>query len=185
LAGLFPVGAGLGAAIGWGTASGDVAGLTGQLVSDALCGRATSLRDALFAGISGAISGGLFGAVGWGVRGLINRWMVMKNGLVYRGGSKTPQNLTPRPGIDRTGLSTFNDLGKAVKPGGKAQVIDVSHLDPSLQAVRDLFPPGHVSIRPVDPTLMVEWASTRGTGTIHPFTQMVIDAIVDTVTRPK
>jgi hypothetical protein len=58
----------LGAAIGWGTASGAVAGLTGQLVSDALCGRATSLRDALFAGISGAISGGLFGAVGWGVR---------------------------------------------------------------------------------------------------------------------
>jgi hypothetical protein len=68
VAGLFPVGAGLGAAIGWGTASGAVAGLTGQLVSDALCGRTTSLRDALFAGISGAISGGLFGAVGWGVR---------------------------------------------------------------------------------------------------------------------
>jgi hypothetical protein len=68
VAGLFPVGAGLGAAIGWGAASGAVAGLTGQLVSDALCGRATSLRDALFAGISGAISGGLFGAVGWGVR---------------------------------------------------------------------------------------------------------------------
>jgi RHS repeat-associated protein len=73
VAGLFPVGAGLGAAIGWGAASGAVAGLTGQLVSDALCGRATSLRDALFAGISGAISGGIFGAVGWGIRGMVGR----------------------------------------------------------------------------------------------------------------
>jgi hypothetical protein len=46
--------------------------------------------------------------------------------LVYRGGSAKPDNLTPRPGIDKTGLSTFDTCEAATPPGGKAQVIDIS-----------------------------------------------------------
>jgi hypothetical protein len=110
--------------------------------------------------------------------------------IVYRGGSRTPKNLTPRPGIDTTGLSTFNTLEAATGPGGKAQVIDTSLLKPPLQAFPD-SPPGHVSIRPTDsaltvnPTLIDEWAATRDTGTVHPFTQNVTEAIVGVERRPK
>jgi RHS repeat-associated protein len=105
--------------------------------------------------------------------------------VVYRGGSRTPANLTPRPGIDTTGLSTFDSLEAATKPGGKAQVIDVSKLQPPLRAIQDLSPPGHVSITPSDAALIEEWAATRGTDAIHPLTQNVINAIIDVVRRPK
>jgi hypothetical protein len=105
--------------------------------------------------------------------------------LVYRGGSAKPDNLTPRPGIDRTGLSTFNNLEAATPPGGKAQVIDTSKLKPPLVATPDAPPPGHVSIDPLDFVLIDEWAATRGTGQIHPLTESIIDAIVDVVRRPQ
>jgi RHS repeat-associated protein len=111
----------------------------------------------------------------------------MESGVVYRGGSATPVNLTPRLGVDK-GLSTFDTLEAAVQPGGKAQVIDVSRLGLPLQAFPDT-PPGHVSIRPSDaalsanPALIDEWAATRGTETIHSFTQSVIDAIIGVVRR--
>jgi hypothetical protein len=108
----------------------------------------------------------------------------MRSGVVYRGGSATPTNLTPRPG-DTTGLSTFDNLEAAVQPGGKAQMIDVSRLKSPLQAVSDPPPPGHVSIAPSDPVLISEWAAARGTETVHPFTQNVMNAIIDVVRRPK
>jgi hypothetical protein len=106
--------------------------------------------------------------------------------LVYRRGSKFPDNLTPRLGIDLDGLSTFDTLDKAVAPGGKAQVIDTSKLQ-RLTAVPTDDPPGHVALMPVpaDVNLMQAWASTRGSETIHPLTQEILDAIVDTVRRPK
>ena len=104
---------------------------------------------------------------------------------VYRGGSATPDNLTPRPGVDTTGLSTFDNLEAATPPGGKAQVIDTSKLQPPLMATPDAPPPGHVSIGPQDPASIAEWAATRGTGQIHPLTQAIMDAIVDVVKRPK
>lgn len=88
---------------------------------------------------------------------------VLKEGLAYRGGSATPGNLTPRPGIDPDGLSTFNNLKSAAAPGNKAQVIDISRLPTPLQAIFDNSPPGHISIRPSDLSLIPEWAATRGT----------------------
>jgi hypothetical protein len=33
--------------------------------------------------------------------------------------------------------------------------------------------------------LLAEWAATRGTATIHPLTQEILDAIVETERRPK
>lgn len=104
--------------------------------------------------------------------------------LVYRGGSKTPDSLTPRPGIDTSGLSTFDSLEGAVKPGAKAQVIDTTKLK-SLSAVPDAPPPGHVSITPGTEAGVVDWAATRGSGTVHPLTQELLDAVVDEVRRPK
>lgn len=106
--------------------------------------------------------------------------------LVYRRGSKYADNLTPRPGMDSDGLSTFDSLERAVGPGEKAQVIDTSKLR-LLTAVRNEPPPGHVSLTlvPADPRLLAAWAATRGTGAVHPLTQDILDAIVDTVRRPK
>lgn len=69
--------------------------------------------------------------------------------IVYRGGSRTPDNLTPRPGRDmveeKRGLSTFDTLEEATPPGGKAQAIDTSVLK-CLGA--HCTPDGHVSLRP-------------------------------------
>lgn len=111
--------------------------------------------------------------------------------IVYRGGSGTPDNLTPRPGIDTAGLSTFEKLEQTVTPGGKAQVIDLSKLRAPLVGVPDAPPEGHISIRPgTELTSEViqsieDWASARGTGATHPFTQAIIEAIIGGVRRPK
>lgn len=106
--------------------------------------------------------------------------------LVYRRGSKFSDNLTPRSGIDLDGLSTFDSLKRAVNPGEKAQVIDTTRLR-LLTAVANSPPEGHVSLTllPSDSVRLAEWAATRGTGTIHPLTQDILDAIVDTVRRSK
>ncbi|MCP3139884.1 hypothetical protein LXT23_21405 [Pyxidicoccus sp. QH1ED-7-1] len=104
--------------------------------------------------------------------------------LVYRQGSDTAQNMTPRPGLDKKGLSTFETLEQAAKPGEKAQVIDTTKLR-CLKAVCDPPPEGHVSIKPETAEELADWASTRGSDTVHPWTQEVLDAIVDTVRRPK
>ncbi len=101
----------------------------------------------------------------------------------FRGGSATDNNLTPRP-QDVDGLSTFDNLETATKPGGKAQVIDTSKLI-ELEAVPDAPPAGHVSIRPKDKTRMQEWIDSRDATETHPFTQEVKNAIIETVKRPK
>lgn len=105
--------------------------------------------------------------------------------LVYRRGSKFPDNLTPRPGIDLDGLSTFVSLEAAVSPGGKAQVLDTEKLR-QLSAVPTADPPGHVvlTVVPSNPQLLQAWSATRGSGIVHPLTQELLDAIVDTVRRP-
>lgn len=111
--------------------------------------------------------------------------------IVYRGGSRTPDNLTPRPGIDIRGLSTFETLEFAVQPGGKAQAINVSRLPVPLVAVPDAPPPGHVSIRPgfeLTPEVLQvtpEWAASRGTGVTHPYTQALMDAVIGEIRRSK
>ena len=100
----------------------------------------------------------------------------LTKGIVYRGGSATDNNLTPRPDKDtESGLSTSMD-----KPPGKCQAIDVSKLEESgLEAINDHG--NHVSIRPInDPSFikLKEWASTRNTDVTHSFTQAVKNAII-------
>ena len=88
-----------------------------------------------------------------------------KCGLVYRGGSKSDKNLTPRT-KDVDGLSTFN------KPiAGKNQVINTSKLT-NLEAVPDNPKSGHVSIKPKDMSKMQEWIDSRDCpDTTHPLTK--------------
>src|SRR5690242_16848379 len=105
--------------------------------------------------------------------------------LVYRSGSPTDDNLTPRPGKDTTGqpgkspgLSTFRTLEQAVLPGAKAQAIDLDLLGSPLRGFPDDpesegGEEGHVAIAPatpageVDRELLNQWASTRGTDRPH------------------
>lgn len=102
---------------------------------------------------------------------------------VYRGGSATDKNLTPRAS-DIEGLSTFNNIESATPPGGKAQVIDTSKLN-ALEAVPDAPPPGHVSIRPKDPSQMSGWIDARTGGVTHPLTQEIRNAIIEEEKRQK
>jgi hypothetical protein len=117
--------------------------------------------------------------------------------VVYRGGARTPANLTPRPGVDVEGLSTYTTLELAVRPGGKAQVIEVSRLKQGgLSAVPDASPAGHVSIRPgVELTPEVQqairaWAGTRPgaladpAAPMHPYTRAIWEAIISEAKRP-
>jgi hypothetical protein len=115
-------------------------------------------------------------------------------GLVYRRGSRTSDNFTPRPDRDTSGsegqapgLSAFEPFQLGL--GEKVQVVDLSLLPSSLQALAD-DPgaggiPGHVSIAPVnergevDRAVLAEWASTRGTGQVHPLTAAVLEAVVE------
>ena len=93
---------------------------------------------------------------------------------IFRKGSATDANLTPRP-IDTSGLST------TVKPPlGKSQVIDPARLK-QLEAVQDGI--DHASVRPVDMTRMQEWIDSRGSSTPHDFTEELRDAIIRTEKR--
>ena len=114
--------------------------------------------------------------------------------VIYRLGSATDDALTPRPGKDTTatvgqqpGLSVWES---GPKPGQKAQKID-----PSLLTTGGLayFPDdpatggqaGHGvialvnAVGRVDQVLLEEWASYRGTGKRHRFTQAILDAIAE------
>jgi hypothetical protein len=110
----------------------------------------------------------------------------------------TSDNFTPRPEKDTVGapgqapgLSTFISLTLA--PRQKAQAIDVGLLQPPLAAIADDPQAGgmegHVAITPVDGTGQInqqqldEWASFRGTGRMHAFTQIVLDAVVEVDVR--
>jgi len=109
---------------------------------------------------------------------------ILTEGFVYRGGSATVKNFTPRPEIDDTGLSTFRTLEQAAKPGEKAQVIDIAKLK-TLEAHFDDVPPGHVSIRPRNLKEIEEWSTTREDSIPHSYTQEIINARIDEMRRPK
>ncbi len=123
--------------------------------------------------------------------------------LVYRSGSAREDNLTPRPGKDTVGkpgqapgLSTFKTLDLAVQPREKAQVIDLDLLESPLRGYED--EPGleggvvgHVSIAParpdgnIDQDLLAEWAATRNSGVTHRLTEVVKNALVDSIKRSR
>ena len=105
-------------------------------------------------------------------------------GLVYRGGSRTPSNMTPRPGVDNTGLSVFDNAAAAAPNGGKVQVIDTSRLRCAV-ACPDAPPAGHISIQPAELQDLTGWAATRGTDEVHALTQDILDAIVDEIRIPR
>ena len=100
-----------------------------------------------------------------------------KCGIVYRGGSKSNKNFTPRP-KDIDGLSTFN------KPIlGKNQVIDTSKLT-NLEAVLDNPKSGHVSIRPKDKSKMQEWINSRDCEeSTHPFTKELQEDVIKVIKK--
>lgn len=81
-------------------------------------------------------------------------------------------------------MSTYDNPEAAAPNGGKVQVIDTSQLK-LVQAYPDAPPPGHVSLAPADSSLIEAWAAMRGTGEISPFTQDIIDAIIDVIRVPK
>ena len=123
-------------------------------------------------------------------------FVVVKSGFVYRSGSRTDLTMTPRPkdvsaDLQEAGLSVWRDLEAAINLDGKAQKIDLSKLDPSiLGCFQDQH--GHVSIVPLDADgkldmiKLAEWAATRDSAAPHPFTKMIIDAVVErNVRRPK
>lgn len=115
------------------------------------------------------------------------------HGFVYRWGRRSAQNCTPRPGVDTTGHPGLREPGLSTSEHleagkGPAIRIDVSLLRPPLLALADdpscAGPTGHVTITPVsesgqvDPVLLEEWAQSRAPGSVHPLTQIVLDAVV-------
>ncbi len=104
----------------------------------------------------------------------------------YRSASGTPDSLTPRPGIDDVpggGLSFFDSFDNpGVKPG---KVVEIApNVLRSLTVDYDNDPPGHVTIRPSSHTELVQWAATRGTGQVHPFTQELLNAVTGIFKKP-
>ena len=115
-------------------------------------------------------------------------WLLAHNddgclGRVYRAGSNTIDNMTPRPVKDIDGLSTFDTPEAAAPNGGKVQIIDTQRLDLTV-AVPD-SPPGHVSIRPRDGGSIEDWASTRGTGQGSPFSEDIQNAVIGDMKVPR
>jgi len=87
---------------------------------------------------------------------------------VYRRGSATDNNLTPRP-QDTRGLST-----NIKPPPGKSQLVDTTKLE-KLEAVQDGA--DHASVRPRDPKRMQEWIDSRSSDSTHEFTKELRDSI--------
>lgn len=89
---------------------------------------------------------------------------------IYRRGSGTNTNLTPRPqDVDGLSFSTEKPTsGKYVKT-----TIDEVNNTRVLQAIQD--GPTHVSVKPVDSSKMLEWISTRQTAEQMPhiFTKLL------------
>lgn len=112
--------------------------------------------------------------------------------IIYVWGNLTSDNFTPRLGKDtigRPGQQAGLSAGDAIPSGKKAQGIDIDMLKPPLRAIPDDpqqgGTPGHFAITPVndkgevDVARLEDWATSRGTGQIHEFTQMVLDAVVE------
>ena len=116
--------------------------------------------------------------------------------LLFRSGPRTPKNFTPRLDVDTVsrsgstpGLSLYDSREAFGVPGTvKFQIIDTDRLGPSLRAFPDDPDTGgiagHWCIAPVDELGSVdtmalkEWAESRITGTLHPYTEIVFRAIV-------
>jgi RHS repeat-associated protein len=110
----------------------------------------------------------------------------LAEGKVFVNGTSTANNLTPRL-TDTNGLSGFDTLEGATPPGGKAQCFDIACLgEGGLGAFPDEPPPGHISIRPLEPGGLEAWLASRAAGAEaeSPYTQF-LQEIAEAVRRPK
>ena len=119
---------------------------------------------------------------------------IIKEGFVYRSGSRSPRSMTPRLEKDvaeepgKAGLSAYLTLEDAIDPGDWCQKLDVAKLTVPLAAY--LESDGHVAIAPVkddgniDVALLTEWASARGIEPPHALTNIVLSAVAETIQRP-
>jgi hypothetical protein len=111
---------------------------------------------------------------------------------IYRAGSKTSVNLTPRSGKDTAappGQKPGLSVSEAPPPGVKAQKIDPALLVAGLAYIPDDVDKGGVSghgvitpVKPdgeVDQPLLEEWAASRTSSTIHRLTRAVLDSIIE------
>ena len=112
--------------------------------------------------------------------------------IVYRKGSRTPDNLTPRPERDlegRPGQAPGLSTSKTTpEPTTRACMINLDQLKLPLRGIPDDpsrgGTAGHVAIVPVRPdgevdhALLAEWASSRGTSQKHRLTEILENAIV-------
>jgi hypothetical protein len=108
--------------------------------------------------------------------------------FIYKKGSNSFDNVTPRPGIDdksleKGGLSFWDSIESLRKNMGLEPEDKIITVDPKqvngLDIIKDNDPPGHISIRPSTLPELQEWASTRRTNIVHRFTQTVRQSIVD------
>lgn len=126
---------------------------------------------------------------------LVNRFesgnRVMQMYYVYRGGSDTDNNLTPKDkdvsGDPKRGLSTFQNVADVGRYNYiKAQIIETDNLGDDLEAVINGTGEGdsHVSIRPTDDDdneKLRTWASYRiskSTVRDNPYTRAVKGSLV-------
>lgn len=105
--------------------------------------------------------------------------------LVYRSGTQTDNNLTPKAKDAATGFS----VNESANASGKCQCIDTDRLPPSLRYRADdpgdpAYVPGHGVIVPVDPAGAVDWAAlsawvaSHDGGTAHELTVAIRGAVV-------
>jgi hypothetical protein len=160
----------------------------GALLGAGLQGFGLLIKSTAFFGAGLSVSGAATAATVWFMTGKIRvprlpsiNSQQRYSGLAYRSASGTANSVTPRPGIDDMpggGLSAYDSLeNPGVKPG-KYVVIDTSRLR-SLYAIADELPPGHITIRPSTDLQLQDWASSRNTGTVHPLTKEILDAVID------
>ncbi|HXC79179.1 MAG TPA: fibronectin type III domain-containing protein [Candidatus Acidoferrum sp.] len=103
--------------------------------------------------------------------------------IVYRGGSDTLNNLTPRAidleGEGAPGLSTWRTAEEALKGNAKVQVIDLNRLPADLQAIEE--EDGHVIITTRDWESLISWSDLRGTDAANPLSEAIRQTIVGEV----
>jgi hypothetical protein len=147
----------------WGAAGGAAASVTGVAVTNALCGRATTLEEVLAAGISGMISGAFGGALGWGIRS------AAQSMLGTLAGGACPGGVCKLPGecfVAGTLIATADGERpiEEIKVGDKVYATDPDTGETGLFTVTDAF------TRTAEATVVIEIGSAHIRATLnHPF----------------
>lgn len=115
---------------------------------------------------------------------------------LYRGGSRTPRNFTPRPGKDTdgypdNGLSVFAELARACEGNRKAQALDPGLIAAAasrhLRLAADPGDGDHFFLQADSEELHLDWSATRDTATgadHHWLTGVALRTIVDEILCP-